>query len=86
MSDWHRRALKKYPHAAWLDLDTDGAFAVLLHCRDLVIHFYATRDEAEAALAWINAQGPQCGGNCVMDHEVVDLTPRRGHRVKAEAR
>lgn len=70
MTKWERNLRKHFRGIVWVQ--GDGPFAALFPCRDLTVYLF---DTEEAAEAWIERVGNQCGGRCMGEHFhfVVDL-------------
>lgn len=62
-------ARRRYPRAEWIT--GEGPWASLAACGVLTVILYPTREQAEAARAFIDQTG--CGGGCYRDHAVVNI-------------
>jgi hypothetical protein len=66
---WSSLARRRWP-SAW-QIDGDGPYAVLAHCRVLTVELFDALEQAAARRAILDDH--QCGGRCCGDHEIVDL-------------
>lgn len=65
------RARKAWPDAAWII--GDGRYASVARCGTLSVMLFRTPAEATQAQEFINTHG--CGGDCLVDHRIVDPSP-----------
>jgi hypothetical protein len=77
--DWDSRKMitntmvrQLYPSAVWVM--GQGEYATLARCRYLTIMLHPTEEQAQHELDVINKTG--CGGDCINDHELVNLGAR----------
>ncbi len=74
IKSWRAEAKRRWGKKA-IRIQEDGQYAFLTWCGALEVTLLPTRDKAEELKKEVNIT--RCGGDCALNHEIIDLSDSR---------